>query len=281
MGKLKDILSLVKFSHTLFALPFALAAMLVAANGFPPLRIFLLILVCMVSARTSAMAFNRYLDADIDARNPRTANREIPRGIISRRFALILAINSGIVFAVAAGFINDLCRLLSPFVLVLLFFYSYTKRFTPLSHLILGLALGIAPVAAWVAVTGTVSLPPLILGLGVLLWVAGFDIIYATQDLEFDRRERLHSLVTRFGIGRALWLSRLFHLMTLLLFFAFGQLIDARWSYTLAWSLCAILLVYEHRLVKADDLSRVNAAFFNMNGYISVVFLAGIILTVF
>ena len=280
MGRLKDLLSLIKFSHTIFALPFALSAMLVAADGLPPLRTFLLILVCMVSARTAAMAFNRYLDAELDARNPRTANREIPRGIIKKNNALNLAVGSAVGFAIAAGLINALTMLLAPFAIFVLFFYSYAKRFTDFSHLILGLALGLAPIAAWIAVTGSLALVPLLLGLGVTLWVAGFDIIYATQDYEFDKRERLHSLVVRLGIPRALWTARLFHLTALLIWILFGILVQAILPYYLGLALCAALLVYEHRLIHPNDLSRVNAAFFNVNGYISIVFLAGVALSI-
>lgn len=279
MGQLKNTLSLIKFSHTVFALPFALASMLIAARGLPSLRVFLLIIVCMVTARTAAMAFNRYLDADLDKKNPRTANREIPKGLITKRFARSLAVFSALLFAIACGMINTACMMLAPFALFLLFFYSYTKRFTSLSHLVLGLCLGIAPVGAWVAVTSRFSLEPVVLGLAVLFWVAGFDIIYATQDLEFDKREKLHSLVVRFGITKALWLARAFHLTTLILFFLFGKMIEADWAYYLALSLCSFLILYEHRLIRPDDLSKVNAAFFNMNGYISLVFLAGVVVS--
>ncbi|MBI4374137.1 MAG: UbiA family prenyltransferase [Deltaproteobacteria bacterium] len=281
MGRLKNTLSLIKFSHTLFALPFALASMLVAANGLPPLRLFLLILACMVTARTAGMAFNRYLDAAIDARNPRTAGREIPRGVVSRRFTLGLSLVSAFLFVLSAAAINPLCLRLSPVALFFLFFYSYTKRFTFLAHLFVGLALGIAPIGAWIAITGQFALEPFVLGLSVLFWVAGFDIIYATLDHEFDRKERLHSLVVRLGLKKALLVSRLFHLTTMILFFLFGILIDANRGFWLALAVCSLLLVYEHSLVKPDDLSKVNAAFFNMNGYISIVFLAGVILSVY
>ncbi|MBI2082872.1 MAG: UbiA family prenyltransferase [Deltaproteobacteria bacterium] len=281
MGKLADTLSLIKFSHTLFALPFALASMLVAANGLPPLRIILLILACMVTARTAGMAFNRYLDAEIDARNPRTATREIPRGVISRRFALSLSVISALLFVLSAAAINPLCLRLSPIALFFVFFYSYTKRFTPLAHLFVGIALGLAPIGAWIATTGEFGLESLILGIGVLFWVAGFDIIYATLDSEFDKKEGLHSVVVALGIKKALLVSRLFHVITFLGFSLFGILIEASWSYWFALAICLFLLVYEHTLVKPNDLSKVNAAFFNMNGYVSVVFLAGVIISVF
>ncbi len=280
MKYVKHIFSLIKFSHTIFALPFALASMLVASNGFPPLRTVLLILACMVTARTTGMAFNRYADAAIDARNPRTAIREIPRGIVSRRFALLLSLISATLFLLFASQLNRLCLLLSPIALFFLFFYSYTKRFTFLSHLFVGLVLGIAPVAAWVAVTGEWALQPILLGLGVLFWVAGFDIIYATLDEHFDKKEGLHSLVARYGIRKALLVSRLFHLLTILFFAGFGWVVNAGPAYWLGLLVTAGLLFYEQRLVKPDDLSRVNAAFFTMNGYVSMAFLAGVALSV-
>lgn len=278
--KISSVFSLIKFSHSIFALPFALSAMLVAAHGFPSLKVICLIIACMVSGRTAAMSFNRYLDAEIDAKNPRTASREIPQGIISSRFALTLSIVSSIFLVLFSALINRLCLFLSPIALFFIYFYSFTKRFTSISHLFLGLVLGITPTAAWIAVTGEFAKPPILLGIGVLFWVAGFDIIYATQDHEFDLKAGLHSLVVQLGIRRALWVSRLFHLLTLLCFLYFGILIGGGLAYWLAITIAAALLVSEHRLVRADDLSHVNAAFFNMNGYLSLVFLAGVILTV-
>ncbi|MBI2067659.1 MAG: UbiA family prenyltransferase [Deltaproteobacteria bacterium] len=277
-----NIFSLIKFSHTIFALPFALSSMLVAASGIPPLRTILFIIIGMVAGRTAGIAFNRYLDAEIDAKNPRTALREIPRGVISKRFALILSFTSSAMLLLVAFQLNSLCFYLSPLALFLLYFYSFTKRLTDWSHLFVGLVLGITPIASWIAVTGSWSWIPFILGLGVTFWVAGFDIIYATQDEEFDRREGLHSLVVRLGLPKALWIARLFHGLTLLSFIAFGYLVldTTALPYWLALSLCGFLLFYEHRLVKPTDLSHVNAAFFNMNGTIAIIFFAGVAVSI-
>ena len=254
--------------------------MIVAAKGLPPLRIFFLGILCMVAARTAGMAFNRYLDADLDARNPRTANREIPRGLLSRRFALGLSIGSAILLVLLTSLLNTLCFRLVPVALFFLFFYSFTKRFTDFSHLFLGVVLGIVPVAAWIAITGHFSGPPVFLGLAVTFWVAGFDTLYAMQDLEFDRREGLHSLVVRLGPTGALRVARWFHVVTLGLFIAFGILTQERWPYYLALGICSLLLYREHRMVTPTNLSRLNAAFFNMNGSVSVIFLLGVALSV-
>ncbi len=276
----RDVAGMLKLSHTVFALPFALTSMLVAAGGLPSWRLVVLILLAMVTARNAGMAFNRYLDAGIDARNPRTASRHVPQGLLSGRLVLIFSLVNAILFLAIARAINPLCLSLSPIALLLLFGYSYMKRVSSLSHLVLGLVLGISPVAAWIAVRGTLEAPPLALGLAVTFWVAGFDVIYATQDHDFDRREGLHSLVVRLGIARALLLARVFHAFTILLFVAFGLLAHATWPYYATVGLIAGLLAYEHSLVKADDLSRVNAAFFTVNGFISLIFLAGVTLAI-
>jgi 4-hydroxybenzoate polyprenyltransferase len=276
ISKIRDLAEMVKVSHTIFALPFALASMLVAAGGFPSARILALVLVAMFTARNTGMAFNRYLDAAIDARNPRTASRHIPRGIFSRPFVLAFALVNAALFVAAAGFLNRLCLELSPIALGLLFSYSAMKRFTSLSHLVLGLTLGASPVAAWAAVRGTLSWEPFVLGAAVLFWVAGFDVIYATQDYEFDKKEGLHSLAVALGIRNALRLSRVFHILTLALFAAFGWLLHLGIVYNACLAVIAALLAYEHSLVKPHDLSRVNAAFFNVNGCISLLFLIGV-----
>lgn len=277
--KLRQTLEMIKFSHTIFALPFALASMLVAAEGLPSLRIVALLVLAMVAARSAGMSFNRFIDASLDAKNPRTASRHIPAGILSRRFVLLFSLMSGILFVASCFLINRVCFLLSPLALGILILYSFTKRWTDWSHLVLGLALGIAPPAAWIAVTGTLSLEPVLLGLAVLFWVAGFDVIYATQDYEFDQKEGLHSLVARFGIARALWISRVFHGLALAFLLLFGQGASLGWIYKLTVALIGILFLYEHSLVKPKDLSRVNAAFFNVNGYISLLFLSGVTLS--
>lgn len=279
MTKIRDIAEMVKLSHSVFALPFALAAMLIAAGGLPPAQVILLIVLAMITLRSAGMSFNRFLDAPLDAKNPRTATRQIPQGILSRRFALAFSLVNAVLFIAVTAGLNRLCFLLSFPAIALAFGYSFTKRWTSWSHLILGLVLGISPVAAWIAVTGRLSPEPLLLGLAVIFWVAGFDIIYATQDYDFDRTEGLHSLVVRLGISRALLTSRLFHLITLGFLFLFGQSIHLEWTYYLALLLIGLLFLYEHSLVSPKDLSKVNAAFFNVNGFISLLFLAGVTLS--
>jgi 4-hydroxybenzoate polyprenyltransferase len=275
--RLRLTLEMIKFEHSVFALPFALTGALLAfrenhfdTRGFG--YTLLWIVIAMVSARSAAMAFNRILDADIDARNPRTRMRHLPAGLLSVRFAWGFVIVSALVFLLAARALNPLCFKLAPVALLVIFFYSFTKRFTTFSHLVLGLSLGIAPAAAWIAVRG--SLDPRILWLtaAVTLWTAGFDIIYSCQDYEFDSREGLFSLPKRFGTSGALWISRLFHVAMI------GCLVLLSYSFMLgilSWvgiGAIVLLLAWEHRLVKADDLSRVDAAFFTVNGYVSVLF---------
>ena len=277
----RNYLELVKFSHTIFALPFALAAMLVAAQGWPPTRVFVWIVVAMIGARTAAMGFNRIVDRQIDARNPRTANRELPSGKVSLRGAIGLVVVASMLFLVAAWQINALALLLAPLTLLALFFYSFCKRFTSLSHFVLGLCLGIAPVGAWVAVTGRIEWAPCVLCAAVIAWVAGFDMIYATMDIEFDRQTGLNSMVTKLGIARALNLARALHILFLGLLVAFGTMSGLGAIYYGAVALIGGFIVYEHALVKPDDLRRVNAAFFTMNGAISVFFLLAIAVSVF
>ena len=277
----RNYLELVKFSHTIFALPFALAAMLVAANGLPETRIFVWIVVAMIGARTAAMGFNRIVDREIDARNPRTAKRELPSGKVSLSGAVALVVGASLLFFVAAWQINALALWLSPLTLLALFFYSFCKRFTSLSHFVLGLCLGIAPVGAWVAVTGKIEWAPCVLCAAIIAWVAGFDIIYATMDVEFDRQTGLNSMVTKLGIARALILARVLHLAFLGLLVWFGALAGLGAIYYGAVILIGGFIVYEHILVRPDDLRRVNAAFFTMNGAISVFFLLAIAASVY
>jgi 4-hydroxybenzoate polyprenyltransferase len=276
-NRLRVTLEMIKFEHSVFALPFALTGALLAfrekhLTGSVLAGKLLWIVIAMVGARSAAMAFNRILDADIDARNPRTMTRHLPAGTLSTGFAWGFVMFSVLIFLLAARALNPLCLKLAPVALAVLFFYSFTKRFTTFSHLILGFSLGIAPAAAWIAVSG--SLDPRILWLtaAVTFWTAGFDVIYSCQDYEFDHREGLFSLPRRFGIGGALWIARLFHVTMI------GCLIALTLTFQLGWlSLAGIaaiilLLAYEHSLVKADDLSRVDAAFFTVNGYVSVLF---------
>lgn len=279
--KIVQMAEMIKFSHTIFALPFALASMFIAARGLPSMRVFVLVLLAMITLRNAAMSFNRFADASIDAQNPRTKTRHIPQGIFSKKFVLSFSLINALLFVIVSSQINSLCFKLSPFALLIVYFYSLTKRFTSLSHLVLGLALGISPIAAWFAVTGTFSTDPFLLGLAVVFWVAGFDMIYAMQDVTFDQQTGLHSLVVRLGIHKALWVSRFFHLLTLAFFLFFGLTLHLGWPYYLSLMLIVGLLIYEHSLVKPTDLSRVNAAFFNANGLISLIFLGGALLSIF
>jgi 4-hydroxybenzoate polyprenyltransferase len=270
-------LEMIKFEHSVFALPFALTGALLAfRESHIAGRVFagklLWIVIAMVAARSAAMAFNRLLDAEIDAKNPRTRARHIPAGLLSPRFAWAFTGVAVLVFLLAARALNPLCLKLAPIALAVIFFYSYTKRFTTFAHLVLGLSLGIAPAAAWIAVTGSLDWRILLLTAAVTFWTAGFDIIYSCQDYEFDQTEGLFSLPRRFGISGALWIARVFHVTMI------GCLAALAFSFELGWlSLAGIgavvlLLLYEHSMVKADDLSRVNAAFFTVNGYVSVLF---------
>lgn len=277
--KVLQIAEMVKFSHSVFALPFALASMLIASQGLPPARLVLLIVLAMVVLRNAGMSFNRYIDAPFDAKNPRTSSRHIPQGLLSRKFVLAFSLVNAGLFILITSQINSLCFYLSFAAVGIVYLYSLTKRFTDWSHLVLGLVLGISPAAAWIAVTNRIDLPPILLGLAVIFWVAGFDIIYATQDYEFDRSARLHSLVVRLGIGRSLIVSRIFHFLTLVFLFFFGRTLDFGGIYYLTLSLVSFLFFYEHSLVSPKDLSRVNAAFFNVNGFISILFLAGVTLS--
>lgn len=276
--KLWLTLEMIRFEHSVFALPFALTGALLAirAGGYQvdrPGWKLLWILVAMVGARSAAMTFNRILDADIDARNPRTRNRHLPAGILSRSYAWGFLAASSAVFLFAARALNQLCFYLAPVALAIVFFYSFTKRFTSFSHLVLGFALGIAPVAAWIAIRG--SLDPRILWLtaAVTLWTAGFDIIYACTDYEFDRREGLFSLPCRLGIRKALWVSRAFHAGMVLCLIVLLSSFDLGLLSGVGLAIVAALLAYEQSLVRPDDLSRVDAAFFTMNGWVSMLFL--------
>lgn len=280
-ASVRDFLELVKFSHTIFALPFALASMLIAASGFPDWRIFAWILVAMIGARTAAMGFNRIVDREIDALNPRTQNREIPAGKVSVTQASLLVGVSALLFVFAAWQLNNLALALSPLALMALFFYSYCKRFTHFAHFVLGLCLGIAPVGAWVAVRGTLDFAPCVLAAAVMFWVAGFDVIYATMDNDFDRAHGIHSLVQTLGISGALRAARLLHIGFIALLGIFGVLTQLSWPFYAGVLLIAGFLIYEHSLVDESDLRRVNAAFFTVNGVVSVVFLVIVAASVF
>ncbi len=277
----RDFLELVKFSHTIFALPFALASMIVAAKGFPKWQIVAWILLAMIAARTAAMGFNRIVDRKIDAQNPRTQTREIPAGKVSVGQAIILVAISGAVFVFAAGMLGNLAFWLSIPTLLVLFFYSFCKRFTSLAHLVLGFCLGIAPIGAWVAVREKIEWPPVVLGAAVMLWVAGFDAIYATLDDEFDKKSGIHSLVQKFGVRGALTIAKLFHVGFIALLAYFGFLAGLGVLFFLSVALIAAFLIYEHAIVRPDDLRRVNAAFFTVNGVISAFFLIAVAVDIF
>ncbi len=291
MAKVKHYLSLVKFSHTIFAMPFAMIGFVLGVSALPEnswkgwnihfstdsdvnyiITKLLLVLVCMVSARSAAMAFNRYLDRNFDAKNPRTSIREIPAGIITANGALWFTIFSSLVFTVATYFINTMCFLLSPVALFVILFYSFTKRFTSLCHLVLGLGLALAPIGAYLAVTNQWAIMPVLFSFTVLFWVSGFDIIYAMQDVEFDREHALHSIPVALGRRGALNLSNVLHILAGLLVIAAGFYGEMGWLYWFGVVVFIGALVYQHSIVSPNDLSRVNIAFMTANGIASVVF---------
>jgi 4-hydroxybenzoate polyprenyltransferase len=274
-GKLKTTLEMIKFEHTLFALPFAFLGAVMAAEGLPTWWQILWISLAMVGARSAAMTFNRIVDRDFDAANPRTASRELPSGKLSVRFAWIFLVVSVVLFVVAAYSLNWLTFVLSPVALASVLGYSYAKRFTSFSHLLLGWALAISPTGAWIAVRGAIdSEVPLLISLFVLMWTSGFDIMYACQDHDFDRKAGLRSIPARFGVARSLWMARLFHIQAwvvlLILYLVSGLGVVA----LVGVGLVALLLVYQHTLVKPNDLSRMNAAFFTTNAFVSIILFA-------
>jgi 4-hydroxybenzoate polyprenyltransferase len=275
-SRIRTVFEMIKIEHSVFALPFALVGALLAARAegsLPSWRQILWIVVAMVGARSAAMTVNRIVDREYDGRNPRTANRALPAGELSVSFAWMFTFLASAVLIGAAWQLNPLALKLSPLALAILFFYSYTKRFTSWSHLVLGFCLGMSPAAAWIAIRGSLDWRMLILCGAVTLWVGGFDVLYACQDVEFDKRVDLHSIPKRFGIARALSLARAMHILMI------GLLCWLAWSFRLTWpawagiGVVAALLAYEHSLVKPNDLSKMNAAFFTVNGYISLLFL--------
>ena len=263
-------LKMIKLEHSLFALPFAFVGMFLAANGMPSWNVILWVVVAMVGARSAAMGLNRYADAEIDARNPRTASREIPAGNISKKSTIFYIILSLAVYFLAALMLNRLTAILSPIPILIFILYAYAKRFTNFCHIILGIALGLAPVCAWIAVTGTINLPPFILGGAIILWVAGFDILYAIQDIEYDRKEGLHSIPAVFGVSGSLIIAKLLHFAAFFLFILLMAFTNLGYIYLAGVLISGALMAYEHSLVSKDDLSKLNMAFFNMNAYISI-----------
>ena len=283
MSPFRKYLSFVRFSHTVFALPFALASMVVASRetgGWPGWRIALLILAALICARTAAMGFNRIMDRKFDAQNPRTAGRHLPAGKIGRLEAWGLVIGAATGFVAVTWVINPICFYLSPVALGLVGFYSLTKRFTDFTHFFLGLALAAAPVGAWLAVTGTLAWPPIVLAVAVVFWLAGFDIIYATQDFDADTVAGLHSLPVRWGIAGSLRFARWAHGIMWITLLGFGLLLGLRWAYFTGLIMIAAALVYEHRLARRGDPVSVNAAALRVNGVISVVFLVSVVVDV-
>ena len=279
-GRIRTVLEMIKFEHSVFALPFALTGALLAArathqppNGWPTLRQLLWIVVAMVAARSAAMTMNRIVDLRYDRENPRTKQRALATGALSVQFAWLFTIVAISVFFVAAWQLNPLALKLAPVAIVILFFYSFTKRFTNWSHLFLGFALGISPAAAWIAITGALDLRMLILCAAVTLWVGGFDVLYACQDVEYDHQAGLFSVPKKFGIAKALLIARLMHLGVVVLLGWLALSFSLPWPAWAGIAVVAALLSYEHSLVKADDLSKLDAAFFTVNGYISMLFL--------
>jgi 4-hydroxybenzoate polyprenyltransferase len=273
----RRFVSLVKFEHTVFALPFAFVGAVLSVGKVPSAATLGWVTLAMVGARSLAMALNRLIDAEIDARNPRTAAREIPSGLLSRAQVIGFCAISLAVFLLAAWQLDPVVRWLWPIPVAAFVLYPYTKRFTWLCHLALGLSTGLAPLGAWLAVSGDADPAPFMLWVAVALWIGGFDVIYATTDVEFDRRERLYSLPVRFGIGPALMVTRICHLAAVCLLIAVGVTLGLGPLYYLGLAVVAALLGYENSIVHPDDLSRVNVAFFTLNGVISVVFLAGVL----
>jgi len=275
-GRIRTILEMIKFEHSVFALPFALTGALLAArattHGWPTLRQILWIIVAMVAARSAAMTLNRIADLRYDKENPRTRMRALATGALSVSFAWAFTIGAVAVFFLAAWRLNLLALKLAPLALAVLFFYSYTKRFTHWSHLFLGFALGISPAAAWIAITGHLDLRMLILCAAVTLWVGGFDVLYACQDIDFDKEAGLYSVPKRFGIANALWIARLMHVGVVILLSWLAASFGLPWPAWAGIAVVAALLGYEHSLVKPNDLSKLNAAFFTVNGYISILF---------
>ena len=272
LRNLRVTLEMIKWEHSVFALPFALCGAMLAAGGFPSLHQLIWIVVAMIAARSAAMAFNRLADVTIDAANPRTRARALPAGTLTPAFVTSFVLISCFVFVIAACQLNRLALFLSPVALSVLLLYSYTKRFTRFSHLVLGLALGIAPAAAWIAIRGSLDPRILLLTMAVMFWVGGFDVLYSCQDCDFDRQYGLHSIPSHVGISAALWIARLFHLVMLLLLVSLVFVFSLGKLAVLGVLAVAALLVYEHSLVSAQDLSKLDAAFFRMNGVISIVF---------
>jgi 4-hydroxybenzoate polyprenyltransferase len=268
--KFKIFLRMIKIEHTLFALPFAFTGAVIAADGLPTLWQTFWIIIAMLGGRSGAMGLNRVVDAEFDAKNPRTANREIPAGNMSKKEGYIYVLISFLVFIFAAKMLNPLCFKLSPIAVFIFVLYSYTKRFTYLCHIILGVAIGLAPIGAWIAIKGDFNFGIIMLGIGVLIWVAGFDIMYSIQDIDFDKKEGLFSIPVNIGITNSLYLARIMHLIAFLIFIFIKFYFGLGIIYLIGILISGLLMAYEHMLVKPDDLSKLDMAFFNLNAYISL-----------
>ena len=274
-GQLRELLDMIKFEHTVFALPFAFLGALGAAQGIPPMRTILWILAAMVGARTAAMTFNRLVDVDVDAENPRTAGRALPAGRVSRTGAMALMGVAIVLFGLAAGALGPLAWALAPLALVIILGYSLCKRFTSWGHVVLGLSLAGAPLGAWIAVSGRIEAPALWLSGGVLAWTAGFDILYALQDEDFDRSQGLHAIPARLGTAGALRLSRALHMLALAAWAVFNQQMGSHFLPWIGWAVVAAMLAREQWLVRGGDLSRIDQAFFTLNSFVGLVFFLG------
>jgi 4-hydroxybenzoate polyprenyltransferase len=268
--RIKIFLEMIKFAHTIFALPFAFTGAFLAARGLPTLYQTLWIVAAMVGARTAAMGLNRIIDAEIDAKNPRTRNRAIPAGLIGKGTVFLFVFLGLLLMFYAAHRLNPLCLYLAPLILFFLVLYSYCKRFTALSHIVLGICIAFAPLGAWVAIQGKVGLPSVLLAAGVVFWLAGFDTLYALQDLEFDRSHGLHSIPVRLGVNGSLWAARIFHLVMMGFLAALYTTMNLGAFYLTGLGITAVLIFYEHWLLRHGDLKKLDMAFFNMNGYISI-----------
>jgi 4-hydroxybenzoate polyprenyltransferase len=278
--RIRIFLEMIKFPHTVFALPFALTGALLAAKGIPSLTQLFWIIIAMVGARTAAMGLNRVIDAEIDGKNPRTATRAIPAGLLGKGTVVVfIIISAGLMFYSAAR-LNSLCLKLAPVALFFLVLYSYCKRFTYMAHLVLGLCLGAAPVGAWIAIRGTIELPSILLGLAVLFWVAGFDILYALQDLAFDRAAGLHSVPVKLGVNSSLWLARLLSIAMIAFLVWLFLLLELGGFFLAGIVISSLLLFYEHWLLRKGDLEKLDMAFFTMNGYISIIIFVATLLEI-
>lgn len=271
MQKLKVFFEMIKFEHTLFALPFAYLGAFLAARGIPPFLKLFWITLAMIGARTAAMSLNRLIDRHIDARNPRTAQRALPAGQLRVNEVYLYIVLSFLLLGYSAYQLNILALWLMPIAVFFLVLYSYTKRFTWACHIVLGISLGLAPAGAWIGVTGHWALAPILLGLGVMTWVAGFDVVYSCQDVEFDRQEGLHSIPSIFGLQRGLEISSALHILAPIFFIAVGVVMSMSWLYYVGVAIAILLLYRQHRLVSADDFSKLGVAFFDLNGYLSLM----------